>query len=143
MKKTPAKKLTLKAEKFVRARLAGKSQAAAYKEAGYPRGPITEGSAAVCGCQLEKRPDIKKRLQELSALANEGAILDAKQIQAELSLMAIDSSRPDGVRLKAIDQLSKTKGLYTDNIKIEAAAQLSIEDKKNYMQSLLGGSDPE
>ena len=108
--------------------------------AGYGRGNATEKSKQEIACRIEARPDIQARLKELSALADAGAILDAKQIQAELSMMAIDPDRPDGVRLKAIDQLSKTKGMYTDNIKVETSGQLSIEDKRAYMQSLLNGT---
>lgn len=118
------------------------TQLAAYDAAGYGSGKATEKSRRETACQIESRPDIKARLKELSDLANAGAILDARQIQTELSLMAIDKDRPDGVRLKAIDQLSKTKGLYTDNIKMETSGQLSIDDKRSYMRSLLDTGTP-
>ena len=134
------KKLTVKAEKYCRARVNGMSQRQAYKAAGYGTGKAKPTSMDHSACLLEKKEHIQARLAELSALADAGAIMESVHIQTALTETAIDQSKPDSVRLKAIDQLSRIKGLYSDSVKIESMHSVTIDDKRDYMRNLLQGN---
>ena len=131
--------LTRRQEAYCKERMKGKTQAEAYKDAGYSE-KNTHKSNKELACRLEKIEVVKKRLEELQAQVDAGALASLDQIAADLLQIASDPNRPDSIRLKAYDQLTKMRGGYSDNINLSSTGTLgiSIEDKKAVIQSLLG-----
>lgn len=139
MQKKDKRGLTRRQEAYCKERMKGKTQGDAYADAGYSK-KNTRKSNMELGCRLEKIEAVQKRLEELQAQVDAGALATLDQIAADLFQIASDSTRPDSIRLKAYDQLAKLQGGYSDNIKITSSGTLglSIEDKKAAIQSLLG-----
>lgn len=137
MQKKDKRGLTRRQEAYCKERMKGKTQADSYKDAGYST-RATDKTISEAACRLEKIEVVKKRLEELQAQVDAGALATLDQIAADLLQIASDSTRPDSIRLKAYDQLAKLQGGYTDNYKISATGSLSLEDKKAAIQSLLG-----
>ena len=54
-----------------------------------------------------------------------------------VALSSCDESKPDGIRLKAIDQLSKIQALYSDGSQVLAVGSLTIGDKRAKIDELL------
>lgn len=132
--------LTAQQEKFCRERvIEDKNQTEAYKAAGYDRGG-TEKTAREGASRLSKLEVIQKRIAELQEQVEAGAILNAKQIQAEVANIAMDPESSKSIKLKAFDQLSRMQGAYTDNSNITTTVTggLTLEDKRAAVQSLLG-----
>ena len=132
--------LTAMQEKFCRERvLEDKNQTEAYKAAGYGKGS-THKTCKEGASKLSKLEYIQKRIAELQEQVEAGAILNAKQIQAEVANIAMDPESSKNIKLKAFDQLSRMQGAYTDNTNLNAtvAGGLTLEDKRAAVQSLLG-----
>lgn len=134
--KAKTKDLTPKQEKFCRARVSGLSQKLAYKKAYNSK---SEASASRNGFELDNTDKIIERIRQLQAQVDRHAILDAKQIQTMLSDMASDPDKPDAIRLKASDQLTRMIGGYDDSINIASTANLSIDDKRQLFRDMLDG----
>lgn len=128
--------LTPKEEAFAEARAGGKTLAEAYDAAGYSR--LSQKNKKMNGYKVACRPAVKKRIAELQEQVESGAILNVEQIQAELTNMSLDEKNSKNVRLKALDQLAKTKGAYSDNINVNASGGLTIADKKEAFKELVG-----
>ena len=123
------KELTPLQERYCQNRVKGLGKTAAYRAAGYSqnKNPKIDNVAAV---QLEKSALVKERIEYLNSLAAAGMILNRDQIAAKLTDMSLDDSKPDGVQLKALDQLSKVTGIYNDS-NITLATQINITDKQS------------
>lgn len=132
--KAKTKDLTPKQENFCRARVAGLTQRKAYQKA-YNSKSIQ--SADHNGYDLDHTDKIIERIKQLQAQVDGGAILDGKQIQTMLSDMASDENKPDAIRLKASDQLSRMQGLYSDNVQISSNTLLTIEDKRALFREMM------
>lgn len=128
--------LTPKEEKFAQAKAGGLNNIEAYDAAGYA--DIAQSAKAMGGYKVGIRPNVKKRIAELQAQVDENAVLSVEQIQAELTNMSLDEKNSKNVRLKALDQLAKTKGAYSDNINVNASGGLTIADKKEAFKELVG-----
>lgn len=129
--------LTPKEEKFAQAKAGGMTNVDAYDAAGYsPR--VNAKSRKENGCKINARPDVQARIAQLQRQAEAGAILNVEQIQAELTNIGLDEKNSKNVRLKALDQLARTKGAYSDNVNVHAKGDLTIEDKKEAFKELLG-----
>ena len=133
-------KLTIKQEKYVNERLKGKSQRSAYKAA-YNAENMKDSTIDVTACNLEKKDKIAIRLQELRQRDNDQSIATKNDIAKMLSDIAIDDTAALPNRLKALDQLAKINGAYTDNIDISLTGSvLTGKDKaaaiKDYIASL-------
>ena len=139
MQKKDKRGLTRRQEAYCKERMKGKTQVEAYTDAGYSD-RATEKTRSEAACRLEKIEVVRKRLEELQAQVDAGALASLDQIAADLLQIASDPTRPDSIRLKAYDQLAKLQGGYTDNYKISASGTfgVSLEDKKAVIQSLLG-----
>lgn len=127
--------LTFKREKFAKGLAAGMTQVAAYRAAynasGNQATDIPEAS------RLAHLDEIKARLAELQAQADAGAVANLEQIAADLYRIAGDESKPDGVRLKAYDQLIKMQGGYTDNYNISARGSIGIAGIEDTIADML------
>ena len=135
--------LTPNQERYCRERaFTDKTQADAYLAAGYSskqnRRSVIEGAS-----HLEKLDYIKKRIAELQAQVDAGALLSTQQIQAEVANIAMDPESTKAVKLKAFDQLARMQGAYSDNISVHATGSVavSLDDKKDAIQSLLGDKE--
>lgn len=127
--------LTDKQEAFCQARAKGMTQVDAYRAAGYSQKQKPE--AFSCNArQLGRLDYIKNRIAELQAQVDAGAILDVKQIAADLAVIAGDENKPDGVRLKAYDQLTRILGGYNDTTAVTLSAALSLDDTRAAIESL-------
>ncbi len=130
------KPLTPRQERYVRERLKGKTAVQSYTDAGYsPKG--SRKTVSHNAYTLDKDERIRAKLADLTRRADAGMIMDARQIQQTLTDMAYDESKPDGIRLKAIDQLSKIQALYSDGNQILTVGQLTIGDKRAKIDELL------
>lgn len=127
--------LTDKQEKFAQLRASGKTQLDAYKEA-YD-GKSSDKVQGIQATRLEKIERVKARIAELQKQVEEGAILNLTQIQAELANMASDESKPDGVRLKAFDQLTRMQGGYTDNASISLGGNVALSQLSDTIDDIL------
>lgn len=78
------------------------------------------------------------RIKQLQEAVDNQAILSVEQIQANLTEIALDDNNSKNVKLKALDQLAKTKGAYSDNVNVHASGGLTLEDKKAAVKELLG-----
>lgn len=122
------KELTEKQKRYCENRaLKGMSKAGSYRAAGYAsnKNKQIDSNNAIT---LEKQAHIKERINYLNNLAAKGMILNRDQIAAKLTDMSLDDSKPDGIQLKALDQLSKVTGVYADSGNL-VVNQININDK--------------
>lgn len=134
-----ARGLTPKQEKYCREMaFEEKSQTDAYLDVYDHKG--TRKTASENASRLSKLDYIQKRIAELQAQVDAGALLSTQQIQAEVANIAMDPESTKGIKLKAFDQLAKMQGAYTENSNITAnlGVGVSIKDKKDAIRSLLG-----
>lgn len=132
--------LTPKQLKYCRERARGKGLADAYESAGY--GPNTsrrdkKQNAYALENQKPISAEIKAKINELTDLANEKAILDRAQKQALLTTIALDEDNDMPDRLRAMDQLNRMNGDYTDNIRTQVSGKvdLTFEEKLAAIQA--------
>jgi hypothetical protein len=122
-KKITAKKLTGKQRLFVEAYQgdARGNATEAARLAGY------KGNArTLCqvGAENLRKPNIQRALADLAAASP--LVLSRQQIQEELSVMALDPKAQLKDRLKALDQLAKTQGLYLERREVELRGGLQV-----------------
>jgi len=126
--------LTDKQEHFAQLRAQGKGQLEAYKEAYDGKSP--DSMQKVQACALEKTAIVKARIEQLQRQAEAGALMDLKSIAAALADMAADETRPDGVRLKAMDQLTRMQGGYTDS-NMTVTGTITLDDKRALFEQMM------
>ena len=127
-------KLTPAQEKYCRARAEGMLQAEAYRKS-RPHSRATRKTQQEEASKQERLEKIQKRIAELREQAAAGAIMQAQEIQAELAGMASDTSKPDGVRLKALDQLTRMQGGYNDAVRVSAG--ITVDDRAAALADIL------
>lgn len=116
--------LTAQQERFCRERAAGKTQQQAYA-ASHPKSTASTKSQREIGARMESNELLQKRIADLQKQVEAGLILDLEQIQTMISGMAADPDRPDAIRLKAADQLTRMRGGYRDNVQVTADVSYS------------------
>lgn len=136
------KKLTQKQKLYCRQRAKGKCKKEAYTAAGFCPG-ATDKTRTEAACRLEKLPHIQREIERLTAAADAGAILDRRQRLVMLSEMALDDSRKDDSRQRAIDMLNRMNGDYTDRVLTEVRANInmSLDDKRRMIMDALKGNE--
>ena len=121
--------LTEKQKRFCREIIKGKENTKAYRDAGYAckEGQGTRSNAY----NLKKQEKIQKELARLQSLAEEGAILKREQRQALLTEIATQEKNDMPDRLRAMDQLNRMGGDYTDTIRttVNAKVEMSYADR--------------
>lgn len=132
--KTDRNKLTPAQEKYCRARAAGMLQGEAYAKANKDSTASKRSQQQIASRQ-ERLQKIQDRIAELREQAAAGAIMQAQEIQAELAGMAADTSRPDGVRLKALDQLTRMQGGYRDSVELYGG--FTVDDRRAALADIL------
>lgn len=129
--------LTTKEEKFAQARVSGMSQVDAREYAGYSQ-DVSKETAHRHAVRINNREHVQRRMKELQAAVDSKEILEIAQIQAKLTEMALDEKNSKNIQLKALDQLAKTKGAYSDNVNVHASGSLSLADKEEALKELMG-----
>ena len=125
------KELTEKQKRYCENRaLKGMTKSGSYRAAGYKDNKDPR-QIAIRAFELEKQDKIKDRINYLNSLAQAGMILNRDQIAAKLTDMSLDESKPDGIQLKALDQLSKVTGIYSDSNSVGIVNQINIDDKQS------------
>ena len=84
--------------------------------------------------ELEK---IKLRIQSLRDQVDQELIVNMADIKADLTRIATDEKRPDGVRLKAYDMIIRAEGGYDDRLTLNG--DFSIQEKRDALSDLLDG----
>lgn len=132
------KELDPRRKKYCRERIKGKTQSEAYYAAGYSK-RNSKKTAMEAACKLERLPEIKAEMERLSRQVEAGAILSREQRLAILSDMAVDESRKDDSRQRAIDMLNRMQGDYTDRTvtEIKGGLDLSLDDKRQMILDVL------
>lgn len=136
------KPLDARAKKYCRERIKGKTQRQAHKAAGY--GPNeSDKTHDEEACKLEKDERIKAELARLTRLAEEGAVMDRQQRISLLSEMAMDDTRKDDSRQRALDMLNKMHGDYSEKVVTEVSGSLDIsyEDKRQMILDALKSNE--
>lgn len=89
-------------------------------------------------CRLERQSKVKARIDALKDLTAHTAALTREDIAASLADIAADTSKSDGIRLKAFDQLSRIIGAYDDRQALDIrAAVITGEDKSIALKAYL------
>ena len=126
--------LTAVQEKYCRERAKGKTQQAAYA-ASHPNSKATTKTQREEACKQESKERIRKRIEELQDMVDAGLLPTLEQIQMDLMKIAEDESKPEGVRLKAYDQLTRMRGGYRDRVEVDAG--VSMDGFKSALSDLL------
>jgi hypothetical protein len=129
--------LTPRQEKYARARAEGLTQRQAYKAS---HEGITQANKTIDenACRLERQSKVKARIDALKELTANTAALTREDIAASLADIAADTSKSDGIRLKAFDQLSRIIGAYDDRQSLDIrAAVITGEDKSTALKAYL------
>lgn len=124
-----ARELTAKQRKYAERRAAGDSYADAYNAA-YDDHGGTRKTAATNAENLEKRsaaaPAIMARIAELRAAAERGAILKREERQALLTEIATNEGETTRDRIRALDQLNRMSGDYTENTRVTLSGGVTM-----------------
>ena len=126
--------LTAAQEAYCRARAAGSTPTDAARMA---EPEVSYQTAAKHGKDYEDLEKVRHRIASLREQVSQNLITELEEIKADLTRIATDENRPDGVRLKAYDQLTRMIGGYRD--KIELSGEFGIEEKKTALSDLLDG----
>lgn len=127
--------LTAEQEAFCRARAAGLRTTEAYRTA--TREDVSYQTAVNRGKGYEDLEKVRLRIQSLRDQVAENLIVELEEIKADLTKIATDENRPDGVRLKAYDQITRMIGGYRD--KLEVSGQFGIQETEDALSGLLEG----
>lgn len=120
-----AKALTEKQKRFARGIVEGKSNSEAYKDAGYCR----NGNATTIftnAYHLKNEEKIQAEIARLRSLAEKRAILNREERQALLTEIAVEKKNDMPDRLRAMDQLNRMSGDYTDTIRTTVNAKVEM-----------------
>jgi len=129
--------LTEKQTRYAAARAAGKSQRAAYIDAGYSDNQ-NDTSKRINACRLEKdNPAIQKHIEYLQQIAAKHMLEDIEDRKAALLDIYLNSTN-NKERLKALDLLNRMHGDYIDKKEINAnITGLTRSDRLQAMEDTL------
>lgn len=138
MAKKNANGLTDKQEAYAQERAKGQTQRQAYKASHVG---ITQSDKTIDenACRLERQSKVKARIQALKDITAAAYDVTREDIAAALADIAADTSKSDGIRLKAFDQLSRIIGAYDDKQAITVNASITGADKAEALRSYLSG----
>jgi len=137
--------LTDRQRKYCHAIVQGQSAASAARTAGY-----SKASSNNQGSRLGKNADIQAEIARLKAKALQkseaGAILSALEVRQRLTSIAEDDANKPQDRIRALELLGKTLGLFVDkpalevNVTLQALQDATYEDLKELEARLVGSS---
>lgn len=121
--------LTMKQKKYCQERAKGKGYADAYESAGYCPN-TSRRDKKINAYHMENASDhseeIKAKIKELTDLADEKAILGRVQKQALLTKIALNDNNDMPDRLRALDQLNRMSGEYTDTVRTQVSGKIDM-----------------
>ena len=126
------RKLTQKQKAYARERARGKELADAYTSAGYSASQTKDAqkkNAWILENTSASADAIRARIEDLQRRADAGAVLDRKARLGLLADFALDDSKEDANRLRAVDMLNRMHGDYTDRLQTENTISLSYADR--------------
>jgi len=125
--------LTAAQEAYCRSRAAGRTANEAYRDAhGDDATNVT-----VKAREYDDLDKIRLRIKSLRDQVSENLIVELEEIKADLTKIATDENRPDGVRLKAYDQITRMIGGYQDRLDISGS--FGIKETEDALSGLLEG----
>jgi len=125
--------LTVAQEAYCRSRAAGRTANEAYRDAhGEDVSNVT-----VKAREYEDLDKVRLRIKSLRDQVSENLIVELEEIKADLTKIATDENRPDGVRLKAYDQITRMIGGYQDRLDISGS--FGIKETEDALSGLLEG----
>lgn len=133
--------LNTRQKKYCRLRAEGKGYEEAYTGAGYGAGTKNKDDRKHNAYNMEhmgnQSAEIKAKIKELQDLADEGAILNRRQKQAWLTQTALNAENDMPDRLRAMDQLNRMTGEYTDTIRttVNAKVEMTYADRLATMKT--------
>lgn len=131
--------LTRRQRIYCRNRAKGMNLQKAYKDAGFGKNS-NEKTLKQNAFRMEKRGphamEIQEQIRKYEELSEKGAILKREQRQALLTEIALDEDKDTPDRLRAVDQLNRMSGDYTDKIQTEfnGRVELNYQDKLDAIQ---------
>lgn len=118
--------LTIKERTFCELLIQGKTQAKAYKEAGYK--VQCDAHAKYCARKLLTKDDVWKYYQSLKRILSRPDIADGIERQVHLTSFIRDEGLPPETRMRAIDLLAKAQGDYIQRIDMTVTPTVISDD---------------
>lgn len=123
--------LTAAQEAYCRSRAAGRTANEAYRDAhGDDATNVT-----VKAREYDDLDKVRLRIKSLRDQVSENLIVELEEIKADLTKIATDENRPDGVRLKAYDQITRMIGGYQD--RLEVSGQFGVQERVDALSALM------
>lgn len=139
MKKPEAGKnkygLTDSQERYCQLRAQGTPRKQAYKQAVAQDPNMSDASALTLSSRMERLEKIQARLAMLREQAEAQAMMSTADIQAKLTEIATDENQPVAAQLKAMDQLAKIQGAYSE--KVEVSTSVTMSEKEEAAKMLI------
>ena len=136
-----AARLTAKQETFADSIAAGQTQAAAYRAA-YDAADMAPATVWNEASRLVRHPEVAQRLALLQQEAEYSAATRREVTRdfvfQELAALAIDAPTSNA-RLKALELLGKTVGMFTDRVQVEEVER-SVEEIEASIRMRMGAS---
>lgn len=121
------KGLSAKYRKFALAYAASATGVEAARAAGFKGTPA---SLAVTACRLLRNPDVRAVIDEIDSDTIERFTLTRDERLEALSAIAVDVEERTRDRLKALDQLCRAFGDYTEKLEVKVSGSFSEQLKK-------------
>lgn len=121
---------------YCRRRAEGATQRTAYRES-IAKPDIKIESLDQSAARLERMEAVKSKIEYYRQLADHAGQMETADIASMLAEMASDDTRPDGIRLKAADQLTRIRGGYTDGLRVDVHG--ASGDRVDALMRLLKG----
>ena len=128
--------LTAAQRDYCRRRAEGATQRTAYRES-IAKPDIKTASLDQSAARLERMEAVKNKIEYYRQLHDHAGAMEVQDIAAMLQEMASDETRPDGIRLKAADQLTRIRGGYSDGLRVDV--QGASGDRVDALMRLLKG----
>lgn len=137
----PETGLTEKQEAFVQAIVAGNSFATAYREA-YNTDGMADGTIHSEASKLGSNPKITARLNQIRAQKEQErravALSRDEYVLNKLKRIIDNEDEPTAARVRSLELMGKTIGLFVDRVETEDKTDQSIEDIEARIKAKLG-----
>jgi hypothetical protein len=137
----PETGLTEKQEAFVQAIVAGNSFATAYREA-YNTDGMADGTIHSEASKLGANPKVTARLNQIRAQKEQErravALSRDEYVLNKLKRIIDNEDEPTAARVRSLELMGKTIGLFVDRVETEDKTDQSIEDIEARIKAKLG-----
>lgn len=131
VKKIPRKeKLTIKEKRFVNAYATHGNATQAYIDAGYSY--KDRQAAGIEAYKIKNKPKIQRAVDErLEYLSVHTAVMSKGEVLEELSKVAWDDEVSEGAKLRALELLGKSYGLFSESKNTETTINIKLTGKND------------